>query len=366
VAAMGLQAVFAAIDGAESVFGRVVNTARETSIGGWLTLLAGVIGGIVLGRLVAMLLRKAGTRFESRGWRGRKILFCGAAGPVSLAIFTLGLGVGLAPVHLSPEARAFAGRVLALLYIFAAAWAVYNAAELVDVALHQWTSRRKTSRLDEGIATLVRKSLRAFLVVTFVLFAAQNVLGADIGAWLAGLGIAGLAVSLAAQDSIRNVFGSLMIFLDRPFTVGDQIQFDRWEGTVEEIGFRSTRMRTVAGELVTIGNARLADNPVVNLSRRAHARRAITLTLAKETPPEQVERALQILRELMAEEEITAGFDTERHPPRVVLEDIVAGAATIRIYYWFNSADAWGFAAHAEKVNLRVIRALAANEIRLA
>jgi MscS family membrane protein len=104
----------------------------------------------------------------------------------------------------------------------------------------------------------------------------------------------------------------------------------------------------------------------VNLSRRAHARRAITLSLAKETPPEKVERALQVLRELMAEEEITAGFDTERYPPRVVLEDIVAGAATIKVYYWFNSADAWAFAAHAEKVNVRVMRALAANEIRLA
>ena len=81
---------------------------------------------------------------------------------------------------------------------------------------------------------------------------AQNVLGADIGAWLAGLGIAGLAVSLAAQDSIRNLFGSLMIFLDRPFTVGDQIQFDRWEGPVEEIGFRSTKLRTQAGELADL------------------------------------------------------------------------------------------------------------------
>jgi len=85
--------------------------------------------------------------------------------------------------------------VISLLYIFSLAWLLYNAVGLVDVVLHRWTSR-KTSRLDEGIVPLVRKTLRIFLAVVFVLFTAQNVLGADIGAWLAGLGIAGLAVSL--------------------------------------------------------------------------------------------------------------------------------------------------------------------------
>lgn len=355
-----------AVDGMDGVFERFVQTARQTTLAGWLTLALGVVGGLLLGRVAAAVLRKIGSKFEARGWRGRKIAFCGAAGPAALAIFAVGLSVGLAPVHLSAEARAFATRVLAFLYIFAAAWAAYNAVELIDVALHRWTAHRKTSRLDDGIATLVRKTLRAFVIVVFVLFAAQNVLGADIGAWLAGLGIAGLAVSLAAQDSIRNIFGSLMIFLDRPFGVGEQIQFDKWEGTVEEIGFRSTKLRTATGELVTINNARIADNPVVNLSRRQQTRRSLTLTLAKETPPEKVEQALYVLRELLSEEEIASSFDTERNPPRVALEDVVNGAPVIKVNYAFNSVDAQAFAGHAEKLNLRLLRALAAAEIRLA
>jgi MscS family membrane protein len=353
-------------DGLDSVFERLVQTARQTTWAGWLTLALGVAAGLLLGRLIAALLRRIGAKFEARGWRAHKIAFCGAAGPAALAILTLGLAVGLAPVHLSPEGHAFATRVLAFLYIFAAAWAAYNAVELLDVALHRWSAHRKTSRLDDGISTLVRKTLRAFVIVVFVLFAAQNVLGADIGAWLAGLGIAGLAVSLAAQDSIRNIFGSLMIFLDRPFSVGDQIQFDKWEGTVEEIGFRSTKLRTAAGELVTINNARVADNPVVNLSRRQHTRRTLTLTLARETPAEKVEQALHVLRELLSEEEIASSFDTERNPPRVLFEELVNGAPTIKVNYAFNSNDAQAFAAHAEKLNLRLLRALAAAEIKLA
>jgi MscS family membrane protein len=192
------------------------------------------------------------------------------------------------------------------------------------------------------------------------------VLGANIGTWLAGLGIAGLAVSLAAQDSIRNLFGSLMIFLDRPFTVGEQIQFDKWEGPVEEIGFRSTRLRTTTGEIVTIPNSRLADNPVVNLDRRTHIRRVVTLTLAKDTPPAKIEQALQSIREILSDPDVTSVFDLDRHPPRVVFEEFASGAPTLKAYYWFTPPDPWAYLAHAEKLNLRIARALSAAEVKLA
>jgi MscS family membrane protein len=365
--AMGprLLSALIAIDGLDSVLDRVRETVRQTPWAGWIALLIGIAAGLTLGKLAGALLGKFGAKLETRGWRARALLLTGSAGPLLLAIFTLGLSVGLAWIALSPSLRDFVGRVISLLYIFSLAWLLYNAVGLVDVALHRWTSR-KTSRLDEGIVPLVRKTLRIFLAVVFVLFTAQNVLGADIGAWLAGLGIAGLAVSLAAQDSIRNVFGSLMIFLDRPFTVGDQIQFDKWEGLVEEIGFRSTKLRTTGGELVTIPNSNLAGSAVVNIDKRPHIRRVITLTLEKNTPIEKIEQTLQILREIVADPDLSAAFDTERFPPRVVFEDLAGGSPVIKVYYWFTPPDAWGYAEHAQRMNLRITRGLAAAEIKLA
>jgi MscS family membrane protein len=266
---------------------------------------------------------------------------------------------------MGPSVRAFVTRALSLLWIVATAWFAYNVVALTDVTLRR-LGRLRESQLDAGIAPLIRKTLRIVVVILFVLFTAENVLGANIGTWLAGLGIAGLAVSLAAQDSIRNLFGSLMIFLDRPFTVGEQIQFDKWEGPVEEIGFRSTRLRTTTGEVVTIPNSKLADSPVVNVDRRSHIRRVITLTLAKDTPPDKIERALAAIREILSDPDLMAHFDLERHPPRVTFDDFAGNAPTLKVHYWFTPPDQWAYLAHAEKLNLRIARALSAADIRLA
>src|SRR5690606_23160639 len=136
--------------------------------------------------------------------------------------------------------------IIAFLYIIAIGWFIYNLVDLVDIALRRLTAKT-ASKLDDMIAPLIRKALRIFVVVIFVLFVAENVFGADITAWLAGLGIAGLAVSLSAQDSIKNLFGSITILLDKPFPVGDRIIFNGTDGFIEEIGFRSTRIRTFGG-----------------------------------------------------------------------------------------------------------------------
>jgi small-conductance mechanosensitive channel len=105
---------------------------------------------------------------------------------------------------------------------------------------------------------------------------------------------------------------------------------------------------------------------VVNVDKRAHMRRVMTLTLERNTPVEKIERALQALREIVADPELSSAFDMERHPPRVVFEDISGGSAVIKLYYWFTPPDIWGYAEHAQRVNLRITRALAAAEIKLA
>jgi MscS family membrane protein len=353
------------LDGSESILDRLWATLRQTPPSGWVTLVLAVAVGVVAGGVVATLLRTWGDKSASRGWAGRRIVLAGTAGPASLSLFTLGLSIGLSGVVMTPGVRVFIGRALALLWIVAAAWFAYNVVALTDVTLRR-LGRLRESQLDAGIAPLIRKTLRIVVVILFVLFTAENVLGANIGTWLAGLGIAGLAVSLAAQDSIRNLFGSLMIFLDRPFTVGEQIQFDRWEGPVEEIGFRSTRLRTTTGEVVTIPNSKLADTPVVNVDRRSHIRRVITLTLAKDTPPDKIERALAALREILSDPDVTAQFDLERHPPRVTFDDFAGNTPTHKVHYWIKPPDQWAYLAHAEKLNLRIARALSAAEIKLA
>jgi MscS family membrane protein len=252
--------------------------------------------------------------------------------------------------------------VAQLLGAVAVTWYVYNLAGLVDLAFRQLQTRRE-SLLDRQLAPLVRKSLRTIVVVLGLLFVARNVFGQDVQAWLAGLGLAGLALSLAAQDSLKNFFGSITILLDRPFQVGDRIVFGGYDGQIDEIGFRSTKIRTTAGHLVTIPNSKIVSDVVENISRRPFVRRSFTVVLAPGTPPDKVEQALALLRGLLAEpglrEPIERTVDADRYSPRVYLSEIQEGKPTLAVTYWYAPPDHWAYMAHAEQLNLRIHKALA-------
>jgi MscS family membrane protein len=210
------------------------------------------------------------------------------------------------------------------------------------------------------VAPLVRKSLRIMLIVTVALFVLDAVFDRDIGAWLAGLGIAGLAISLAAQDSLKNLFGSITLLLDRPFAVGDRIVYSGHDGVVEEIGLRSTKVRTLPGNLVTIPNSLIVNEPVENVGRRPVLQRILDLGVTYDTPPERVRQAVELLRSML-EEPIFAG---PIHPvvagqvkgPRVYFNDFKADSLNIRLMYWYAPPDDWwGFQEHGQRVNLRIL-----------
>jgi MscS family membrane protein len=349
----------------------VTNLGLETTIHrtGWVDwgmLLLAITLGVVGGKIASMIVRRLGKTVETRNWwKTRGIGLRSAAGPVHLALITLGLKAGLTWIILSPFVRAFTNDVIHLLWIVALAWYLYNLVDLVELGLRR-VVRRTKSTLDDQVVPLVRKSLRLFLIVVFALFTAENVFGADITAWLAGLGIAGLAVSLAAQDSIKNLFGSLTILLDRPFATGEAIHFDGQEGPVEVIGFRSTKIRTADGELVTIPNSKIVDGSVKNIGRRPYIRRVFELAIAADTPVEKVEEALSIVKGLLAEPEVASAFDVEKNPPRVALETLATDALKIKVFYWHTPPDYWAYLAHVERVNLELLRRFKAAGIEFA
>jgi MscS family membrane protein len=164
-----------------------------------------------------------------------------------------------------------------------------------------------------------------------------------------------LAVSLAAQDSIRNLFGSVTIFADQPFNVGDRIQVDGQDGIVEEIGFRSTRLRALTGQLVTIPNARVSDSTVQNFSKRLSIRRIMDVNVTYDTPPEKMVEAIGILRGILAEPEIVQSLDPA-NPPRVHFDEYGPDFLRIRVWYWFVPVEWWLYNEHAEKINLMVLQ----------
>ncbi len=340
-------------------------TFYETPMSGWILLLAGIATGVVVGKIVHTTLRAAAARFRQRGWAMREMICLDAAGPTHLLLIAIGLTIGLAPIVMTANVREFTTRVLAFLHIVVLGWFLFNLVDLVDLVLRRFTTRTQ-SALDDQIVPLIRKTLRLFLVVVFMLFTAENIFGADITAWLAGLGIAGLAVSLAAQDSIKNLFGSITIFLDRPFAMGDRIIFDGHDGPVEEIGFRSTKVRTLTGEVLTIPNSRFIDNSVLNVSRRPSIRKTMNLRLPHHTPPDKVEQAVRIIKDILAEPEIAVGWDAAKSPPRVAFDNVTPDSLNIVIFYWFSPPNWWDYLDHAQRFNLRLMRRFAEAGIEFA
>jgi MscS family membrane protein len=208
---------------------------------------------------------------------------------------------------------------------------------------------------------MIRKIQRLVLLIVAALVIAQAVFRQDVGAWLAGLGIAGLAVSLASQDSLKNFFGAMTIFFDRTYAIGDYVVVGDIAGSVEDIGFRSTRLRGDDGRLMTVPNLNMVGQTVQNVSRRNFLFRKLDVTITCDTPLKNIEQAVQIIRDILAEPGIAEPInrraaDGNPRPPRVYFEKLNSDNLSIGVWYWFVPADWWAFMEHTQKVNLRLMQ----------
>lgn len=206
------------------------------------------------------------------------------------------------------------------------------------------------TRLDDQLVPLVRQTANVFVVLVGALFVLSN-LDVDVGALIAGLGIGGLAVALAAQDTIKNLLGGLTVLADRPFQVGDWIVVGDTEGTVEKVGFRSMRVRTFKESLVTVPNGHLADHIVDNMGVRPYRRYDTTLHLPLSTSTEQVQAFCEGVRALLrANERVRQDYFF------CELERIGDSTLEVLLYCFFAAPD-WSAELRAKHIlNLDILR----------
>lgn len=180
--------------------------------------------------------------------------------------------------------------------------AVLVLSRMVDVGADFFAKRagRTESKLDDQVIPLMSRAVKTTIWVLGIVFVIQN-LGIDVGSLIAGLGIGGLAFALAAKDTASNLFGSLTIFTDRPFQIGDWVVLGgSTEGVVEEVGFRSTRIRSFRGSVVSVPNAKVANETIDNVGQRPYRRVSTTLGLTYGTTTDQMEAFVGKVRELIA------------------------------------------------------------------
>lgn len=175
--------------------------------------------------------------------------------------------------------------------------------------------------------------------------------GIPLATLITSAGVGGLAVALAAQDTLKNVFGSIMVTLDKPYKVGERIVAKGYDGFVEQIGLRSTKLRLLTGHQVSIPNDDMARTDIKNIGRRPHIRGTANIQIPSHTPVAKVKRALEIMRGAIEGHE---GMK-EEFPPRVFLRDINDTSMGIVVFYWYHPPDYWSYLAFTERLNIRVM-----------
>ena len=324
----------------------------EVVAGNSLWRIAGLFGviliGFTAGKLLKFLLaRRAVAMEEKRPILSAAVASVGKAAP--FLAFSLGLASGVNFLVLG-GASELISTCVSIVVTLAVSW---TAICLVDAPKAWMFERAKLSpsKLDDMLVPIVSKSIIATIVVLTLVQVAQILSGKEITSILAGLGIGGLAFALAAQDTIKNLFGSMVLLADRPFEVGDRIVVDGHDGPVEEVGMRSTRIRTLTGHVVTIPNGELANKAIENVSKRPHIRRIFNITVTYDTQPEKVQEAKAILEDILKDHE---GLHPD-FPPRVYLNEHQDCVLNQFCIYWYHPADWWAYNDQNERFNLEIL-----------
>lgn len=207
---------------------------------------------------------------------------------------------------------------------------------LVDVFADVMAKRadETETKLDDQLVPLVRKSLKVVTVVLGVIFVLQN-MEVDVASLIAGVSLGGLAFTLAARDTVANLFGSLSIFADQPFQVGDWVVMQGVEGVVEEVGMRSTRVRTFYRSLVSIPNSKVADGIIDNYGMRESRRTFLKVGVQYDTTPEQVEAFCEGIRGILAANPVV-----KKDGYHVYFTGFGDSALEIMLYFFFE-VDSW-------------------------
>ena len=267
-------------------------------------------------------------------------------GPIKLVVFVVLLNVGLNLFDWSDKAKRFLFRALTLVV---AASLTYLAIKIEEVLLTVWRQRHgqeSERKFNDELFSVIRISLTTFTIIIAVLVTAQN-MDINITAAIASLSIGGLAVGLAAQDTLANLFGAVAVFVDKPFRVGDHIKLDGAEGTVESVGLRSTRVRNPDGQLVAVPNKTMGNAIITNLSRRPSIKTTLTFSLPQDLPAAKVKRALSLLEEIYRSHPMTADV-------WVSFNQFADGKLKIMVVHWWKATDQQKYLAGLQELNLTV------------
>lgn len=309
-----------------------------------------VLLSLIAGRVLQAVMMRKRSEASTIKQKFLNTLLHSMAKPAVLACFTLGFTMGASALVMNDVIASAVGTVSRVLTVLAFGYAIYSLVDVLDFYLEH-LSDKTDSKVDDMLFPLVGKSVRITIAVVIALQAIQALSDKPVTSIIAGLGVGGLAIALAGQDTIKNFFGSLVIICDKPFEIGDRVSIDGHDGPIESVGFRSTKIRTLEGHLVTIPNGELVNKTVQNIGKRPYIRRIANITVTYDTPPEKLTLAQNIIKDILKDHE---GMNPE-FPPRVYFSGFNDCSLNILVIYWYFPPDYWQFMEFSERVNQAIL-----------
>jgi MscS family membrane protein len=309
-------------------------TYYGNTIGQYLIAIAIVLAGVIAGKIVywifgnilKVLTKKTKTNLDD-------ILVEALNNPVVFFIFYVCFNYAYRTLYLSDRAGIVFKNISFILLAINIAWVILN---LVDAFIMEYFAKiaaKTKSDLDDQLLPVIRTTVKIVIIVIAAISVLDN-MGFDIASLLAGLGIGGLAFALAAQDTLKNFFGGVAVFTDKPFKIGDRIKLDdARDGFVREIGVRSTRLETFDGTYIVVPNALISNTILENISKEKSRRIKMILGLEYDTSDAKMEKAISIIKEIVKKH-------TDTDDKSVVTFDSFGDSSlNIQVIYWIKNMD---------------------------
>ncbi|MFC0242064.1 mechanosensitive ion channel family protein [Rhodopseudomonas telluris] len=321
-------------------------------VGHWLAVLTlAVVSFLLVWAIISSLLWVVFRLRNRQDSRLRKVLSASAF-PIRLFFTVWMLRVTMVLAGVSIVARQHMSSVTEIIGWIALSWIIWRVVDaLGEFAIARMTLRGRLSML--SAVTFIRRVVK-FALVAFAVIAGLNALGYNVTAGLAALGIGGIAIALGAQKTIEHLVGSLTLVTDQPMRVGDFCKFGDTMGTIEDIGMRSTRIRTLDRTLITVPNGNLAALPIENFSRRDKFWYHPILDLRYETTPEQLRSLMDSIRELLID------HPKVDSPGRVRMIGFGPNSLKVEIFAYVHAVDGDDFLEVQEELSLRLMELIEA------
>ncbi|MDA3838702.1 MAG: mechanosensitive ion channel family protein [Candidatus Delongbacteria bacterium] len=334
-------------------------TFYNNTIEDWFYSFLFLIGGFILSKIIYWLFKTVFKKITVKTKTNLDDIVIGVIEkPIVYAAIIVGAWLGFERLAFTENIDKFFSHAFTFILIFNITWLLVRAVEAIFTELIIPFTEKSENTFDDQIVPIVRKSIKALLWSLGIIVGLDNA-GFDIMALIAGLGIGGLALALASQDTVKNIFGGIMIFLDKPFKLGDRIIISGHDGFVTEVGIRSTRIKTLMGRIITVPNSNFAESSIENISIEPARKVLANLGLTYDTTPDKMELAIKILNDI-----VKANNDSLTENKLVSFNswgDFSMGI--LFIYYIKKEADIF---ETQSKINLQILKQFNKNGLEFA